>query len=102
MVGDEDLGAEGEGGGGGLFGRHGVGEVAGEEGEVDIAEGGHLGDVFGVAGDVDAEAAEGEDVAVVAALGVEFEAFGFSTENQPLHEAKEDRSYRWCTASRMR
>ena len=54
-----------------LVGGHGVGLVAGQKGNVDVFENGHLGDVLGIAGDVDAETVEGEYVAVVTTLGVE-------------------------------
>ena len=53
-----------------LLDSHGVRLVAGQEGDVDILQVGHLGDVLRVASDVDAETVEGEYVAVVTALGV--------------------------------
>ena len=73
VVGEEDAGTDEAGGTEELVGCHGVGLVAGEKGDVDVVEVCHLGDVLGVAGNVDAEAVEGEDVAVVASFGMELE-----------------------------
>lgn len=65
---------------------HRVGLVAGQEGDVDVLDGLHLGDVLGVAGDVDAQAVEGEDVAVVAPLGMELQMpFGGVVGRDSLH-----------------
>ena len=71
MVGEKDLRVYSLRGFGGLLRRHGVGLVAGQEGHVDVLDILHLVDVFGIAGDVDPQSVDGEDVAVVAALGVE-------------------------------
>ena len=71
MIGVEDLGPEGPGRVGDHLGRHGVGQVHRQEGDVDRLQGLHLRRVLRVAGDVDALVAEGEDVAVAVALGVE-------------------------------
>ena len=54
-----------------LVGGHGVGLVAGQEGDVDVFDVGHFGNVFGVAGNIDAQAVDGQDVAIVASFGVE-------------------------------
>ena len=76
VVGEDDAGADDARGADELLGRHGVGLVAGQEGDVDadVVELFHLGDVLGVAGDVDVEAVDGEDEAVVAPLGMELGA----------------------------
>ena len=70
MVWDDDLRVEGPDGVGGFLGRHGVGKVHADEGDVDVLEGAHLGDAFGVSGEVEALASIGEYVAVVASLGM--------------------------------
>ena len=70
VVGEEHLGLDGLGGTYQLVDGHGVGLVAGQEGDVDVFQLCHLGDVLGVAGDVDAQSVEGEYVAVVAAAGM--------------------------------
>ena len=54
-----------------LIDGHRVGLVARQEGDVDILQVGHLGDVLRIAGDVDAQTVEGEDITVVTPLGVE-------------------------------
>ena len=72
MVWEKDLRVYSLRGFGGLLRRHCVGLVAGQEGHVDVLDILHLGDVFGVAGDVDPKTVDGEDVAIVAALGMEF------------------------------
>jgi hypothetical protein len=56
---------------GGLGGRHRVGQVHRDEGEVYILERAHLLGALGVASDVDAARSEGEDVAVAAPFRVE-------------------------------
>ena len=56
-----------------LTGGHRVGLVAGQEGDVDVLHGSHLRYVLGVACNIDAETVEGEDVAVVAPLGMELQ-----------------------------
>ena len=47
-----------------------------EEGNVNVFQVSHLGDILGVAGHVDAEAVDGEDIAVAVALGMEHFAAG--------------------------
>ena len=51
--------------------RHRVRLVTGQEGDVDILEVGHLWDILRITSDVDSQAVEGEDIAVVAAFGME-------------------------------
>ena len=64
----DDLRVERFDGIGGLVRRHGVGQIHGDECDVDVLERAHFGDVFSVAGDVHAQAAVGDDVAVAASL----------------------------------
>ena len=71
VVGEEDAGTDDLGGVDQLFDGHGVGLVAREEGDVDVFELGHLGDVLSVASNVDAQAVDGEYIAVVTTLGME-------------------------------
>ncbi len=71
VVREQHLGPDGLRGRGGLFRRHRVGLVHGQERDVDVLHVRHLRDVLGVAGDVDPKPAEIEDVAVVAPLWVE-------------------------------
>src|SRR5579863_2749782 len=71
VVGDHDLRMKSFDGVGGFIGRHGVGKVHTDEGDVDVLEGTHFGDAFGIAGEVEALAAVGEDVSVAAAFVVE-------------------------------
>ena len=60
-----------------LLNRHGVGLVAGQESNIDILDVSHLGNVFSVAGNVDSQSVECENIAVVPSLGVELQmAFG--------------------------
>ena len=54
-----------------LLHRHRIGLVAGEEGDVDVFDVSHLGDVLGVTSDVDPQPVKGEDEAIVAPFGVE-------------------------------
>src|SRR5690242_5248775 len=61
---------EGADGVGCFFGRHRIGQVHADEGDVDVLERAHFGSAFGVAGDVEAHTAVGENVAVAAALVV--------------------------------
>ena len=70
MIGEEHLGLDDLGNLDHLVYSHRVGLVAGQEGHVDILDVCHLGDVLGVASNVDAEAVEGEDIAVVTTLRV--------------------------------
>jgi hypothetical protein len=60
---------------GGLIDCHGVRKVHADESDVDVFEGAHFGDVLGVAADVDALAAEIENVTIATALGVKLEPF---------------------------
>ena len=53
-----------------LLRSHGVGLVARQECDIDVLNVGHLGDVLCVASDIDAQAVEGQDVAVVSAFGM--------------------------------
>lgn len=71
VVGEEDFGFECLGGFGELLGCHGEGKVAGKEGYVDGAEGGHLGYGLGVAGYIDHKVVDGDDVSVASAFGME-------------------------------
>ena len=71
VIGEEHLGFDDLRGVGCLFDGHRIGLVAGQEGDGDVLDIGHLGDVLRVACDVDAHAVEGEDIAVVTTLGVE-------------------------------
>ena len=70
VIGDDDFRVEGPNRVGSFVGRHGVGEIHADEGDVDVLEGAHLGDAFGVGGEVEALASVGEDVAIVASLGM--------------------------------
>ena len=54
-----------------LLDGHRVGLVTGEEGNIDVLDVGHFGDVLGVASDIDFQAIQGEDEAVVPTFGVE-------------------------------
>ena len=54
-----------------LIDRHRVGLVAGQEGDIDVLQIGHLGDVLSIACDIDAQTVEGEHITVVASLGME-------------------------------
>ena len=71
MVWDEDFRRESLGSGDALLRGHCIRLIDREEGEVDVSEIGHLGDVFGVAGDVNPKPVEGEDIAVAIAFRVE-------------------------------
>ena len=70
VIGDDDLRVEGPDRVGSFLGRHGVGKVHADEGDVDVLEGAHLRDAFGVSGEVEALASVGEDVTIVASLGM--------------------------------
>ena len=72
MVREKDLRVYGLRGRCGLFGSHGVGLVDRQESDVDIFDIFHFRDGLGVACDIDAEAVYGQDVAVVATIGMEF------------------------------
>ena len=74
VVRDEDLGLDHLGGMDALVHSHRVGLVDRKESDVNVLDISHLRDVFRVAGNVDAEAVDGEDEAVVTALGVEVRA----------------------------
>ena len=54
-----------------LLWSHGVGLVAGQESNVDLAHLVHLGDVLSIASHIDTQVVEGQDKTVVAAFGVE-------------------------------
>lgn len=71
VVGEEHLGLDGLGSFDELFCRHRVWLVAGHEGDIDVFDGLHLWDVLRIASDVDAQAVDGQDVAVVASFRVE-------------------------------
>ena len=70
MIGEEHLWADDTCSTDKLVGRHCVGLVAWQEGDVDVVDVGHFGNVFRVAGNVDTQTVEREDVAVVASLRV--------------------------------
>ena len=74
VIGEEYLGRDGPCGLHQLIDSHRVGLVARQEGDVDILQVGHLGDVLCVAGDVDAQSVEAEDITVVASLRMELSA----------------------------
>ena len=71
VVGEEHLGLDDLRSVDTLFDGHRVGLVAGQESHVDVLDVSHLRDVLCVAGNVDAEAVEGEDIAVVTSFGME-------------------------------
>ena len=71
MVGKKYLGGDGACCLHQLIDSHRVGLVAGQEGDVDVLQIGHLGDILSVTCDIDAQIVEGEDIAVVTPLGVE-------------------------------
>ncbi len=74
MVGVEDAGFHGPDRLDGLVDGHRIGLVDGQERDVDVAQGLHFGSRLRVAGDVDAQAADGQQItAVLAHLGVELE-----------------------------
>ena len=56
-----------------LLRSHGVGLVAGKEGHINVFDAVHFRNVLGVTGNVDAQPADGEDIAVVAPLGMELQ-----------------------------
>ena len=64
MVGVEDARTESPGRVGDHLRRHGVGQVHGQEGHVDVLKGFHLRGVLGVSSNVDPLVAEGDDVSV--------------------------------------
>jgi hypothetical protein len=70
VIGDDDLGVKGFDRVGSFLGRHRVRQIHADEGYVDVLEGAHLGNAFGVAREIEALAAVGEDVAVAASLVV--------------------------------
>ena len=70
MIRDDDLRVEGTDGVGSFLGRHGVGKVHADEGDVDVLESAHLRDAFCVGGEIESLASIGEDVAIVTSLGM--------------------------------
>ena len=76
VIGEEHLGLDDLGSIDHLIDRHRVGLVAGQEGNVDVLQVGHLGDVLGITSDVDAQTVEGEHIAVVTTFGVELLMLG--------------------------
>ena len=57
-----------------LFCGHRIGLVTGQEGDVDILDSRHLGNVLRVACDIDSQSVDGQDIAIVAPLGMELRA----------------------------
>src|SRR5258708_20398029 len=53
---------------GSFLGRHGIGQVHAHKRDIDILESAHFGDIFRIAGKINARPALGENVAVAAAL----------------------------------
>ena len=74
MVGEENLRLNGLCSLYQLIDCHCVRLIAGQEGNVDIPDGFHLGDVLCVAGNVDAQSVEGQDIAVVTTFWMELRA----------------------------
>ena len=79
MVGVEGLGLDEVGGFDELFVGHRVGEVLGQEGQVDLRKVLHGGNRFRVAGQIDLESVEIEDIAVTYAARMEQVAVGIAT-----------------------
>lgn len=76
MVRANDFGFEFAHGAGGLFDGHGVREVHANKSQVDVLEGAHFGDIFGIAADINAFAAGGNDITVAAAFFMVLKAVG--------------------------
>ena len=76
VIREEHLGLDGLGCLHQLIDSHGVGLIARQESNVDILDGFHLWDILCIASNVDAQAVEGEDIAVVTSLRVELFATG--------------------------
>ena len=74
MVRVNDAWAEGVDGGSGLALGHGIWQVEADEGHIDVFQVTHFRDVLGVATDIDAGAAEGDDIAIAAPLVMELQA----------------------------
>src|SRR5258708_677509 len=70
VIWDHNLWVEGFHRVGRLFGRHGVRQVHAHECDIDVLKRAHLGNALSVGGKIEALAAIGEDVAVVASLRV--------------------------------
>jgi hypothetical protein len=70
VIGDDNLRVERSDRISSLIGWHGVAQIHAHERHVDVLECTHLGDAFGVAGEVEALAAVREDVAIAASLVV--------------------------------
>src|ERR1700730_703082 len=70
VIGDDNIRVERSDRISSLIGWHGVGQIHAHERHVDVLERTHLGDAFGVAGEVEALAAVREDVAIAASLVV--------------------------------
>src|SRR5882762_1177467 len=71
MIRNDNLWMEGSDRVRGLLGRHRVGQIHADERYIDVIERAHFGDTLGVAREVEALSAIGEDVAVAAPLVVE-------------------------------
>ncbi len=71
VVGYQDAGLKDFCGLDALLDGHRIGLVDGKEGDVDVGNRGHLRNVLRVTGDIDAQAVEAEDVAIVASLRME-------------------------------
>ena len=74
----------------GFVRRHGIGQIHANESDIDILEGAHFGNAFGIAGNVKAFTAIGEDVTVAATLVV-VELACFRTALQVVHRDRFDR-----------
>ena len=59
-----------------LIGRHRIRLVTRQESNVDILNLRHLRDILGIAGNIDTQAIDGKDIAIIAPLGVELLASG--------------------------
>ena len=57
-----------------LFCGHRIGLVTGQEGDVDILDSRHLGNVLRVACNIDSQPVDSQDIAIVAPLGMELRA----------------------------
>ena len=71
MIGEQHLGLHHLGSTNQLVGRHREWLVAGHESDVDVLDVGHLWYVFRIASDVNSQAVDGQDKAIVSALGME-------------------------------
>ena len=73
MVGEQHLGTDAPRHPHTLLRSHGVGLVAWQEGHINVFDAVHFRNVLGVTGNVDAQPADGEDIAVVAPFGMELQ-----------------------------